>query len=118
MVVDVERMLRVRTTPGGKVSLTALQAKFVRMVALLIIKADELGYEFTFGDAYARSGHMDKSLHYSRLAIDLNLFKDGIYKYETSEYKELGEYWESIGGAWGGRFGDGNHFSLAYGGRK
>lgn len=30
----------------------------------------------------------------------------------------IGEYWESIGGAWGGRFNDGNHYSLGHGGRK
>jgi len=30
----------------------------------------------------------------------------------------LGEYWESIGGSWGGRFGDGNHYSLKYKGRR
>jgi len=30
----------------------------------------------------------------------------------------LGLYWESIGGSWGGRFGDGNHFSLEHEGRR
>ncbi|HAO1973206.1 TPA: M15 family peptidase, partial [Escherichia coli] len=31
-----------------------------------------------------------------------------------------GEYWESIGGTWGGRFSraDGNHFSLEHNGVK
>jgi hypothetical protein len=51
------------------------------------------------------------SFHYMRLAIDLNLFWKGTYLTETADYEVLGEYWESLGGTWGGRFDDGNHFS-------
>lgn len=94
------------------------QRKFTRMIALLIIKAYEMGYQLTFGDAYAKTGHMKDSLHYSRLAVDLNLFKDGAYLTKTEDHLPLGEYWESLGGAWGGRFGDGNHYSLANAGKK
>lgn len=86
------------------------QSRFVYMVALLIFKATELGYEFTFGDAYAKSGHSINSQHYVRLAVDLNLFKDGEYLTKTEDHLPLGEYWESIGGIWGGRFEDGNHY--------
>ena len=94
------------------------QSRFVRLVALLLIEADRLGYEVTFGDAYAKSGHMKGSLHYIRLAIDLNLFKKGKYLKNTDDHILLGKYWESIGGAWGGRFGDGNHYSLKYKGKR
>jgi len=96
------------------------QSKFVRMVADLIIWAYDNGYEMTFGDAYVstRTGHRQGSLHYDRLAIDLNLFKDGEWLQDTEEHQPLGEYWESIGGTWGGRFNDGNHYSLEHGGRK
>jgi len=94
------------------------QSRFVWMVSRLIRYAYNLGYELTFGDAWARDGHMDGSLHYIRLAIDLNLFKDGTYLTTTEDHRPLGEYWESIGGSWGGRFGDGNHYSLAHNGRK
>ena len=99
-------------------SLREKQSQFVRMVSDLIDFATSEGYELTFGDAYAQSGHMENSLHYDRLAIDLNLFKDGEYLTQTEDHLPLGEYWESIGGAWGGRFNDGNHYSLAHGGRK
>ena len=44
------------------------------MVALLILFAYEKGYELSFGDAFATDGHIEDSLHYKRLAIDLNLF--------------------------------------------
>ena len=96
------------------------QSKFTLMVGKLIIWAYKNGYELSFGDAYVstRTGHIRASLHYDRLAIDLNVFKDGEYLQVGEEFTILGEYWESIGGTWGGRFEDGNHFSLAHGGRK
>ena len=82
------------------------------MVALLIGRAYQLGYEVTLGDAWAREGHRKGSFHYKRLAIDLNLFKNGVYLRSTESHKPLGEFWESIGGSWGGRWDDGNHYSL------
>ena len=94
------------------------QKRLVKLVGMLILWAYDHGYEMTFGDAWAKEGHMKNSLHYDRLAIDLNLFKDGVYLTSTEEYAPLGEYFESIGGTWGGRFQDGNHFSVAFGGRK
>ena len=93
-------------------SLRKSQSRFARKVALLISYAYELGYEITLGDAKATSGHIDGSFHYKQLAIDLNLFKNGVYLIETEDHKPLGLFWESIGGTWGGRFGDGNHYSL------
>lgn len=97
------------------------QSKFTSMVARLILHAETLGYEVTFGEAYrmpdATHGH-PKSLHKSRLAIDLNLFKNGRYLRSTKAHEPLGLYWESIGGSWGGRFEDGNHYSLEHQGRK
>ena len=94
------------------------QSKFVGMVARLIDFAHGHGYELTFGDAYAKTGHMKNSLHYKRLAIDLNLFQEGVYLTQTDDHLPIGEYWESIGGSWGGRFNDGNHYSLEHNGRK
>lgn len=92
------------------------QSKFVEMVALLLHYADELGYELTFADAYAKpthKRHRKGSFHYKRLAIDLNLFVKGKYQRSTKAHEYLGFFWESIGGTWGGRFKnpDGNHYS-------
>ena len=81
------------------------------MVALLILFAEEQGYEFTFGDAWAHDGHKDGSFHYKRLAIDLNLFRGGQFLRSTKAHEPIGMFWESIGGSWGGRWGDGNHYS-------
>lgn len=105
------------------------QRKFTRMVADLIIFAYEQGYELTLGDAFRdprvhgavgekKSYSSANSLHKERLAIDLNLFKDGRFLTQSEDHRPLGEYWESLGGSWGGRFNDGNHYSLEHGGRK
>ncbi len=104
------------------------QRKFTRMIADLIIFAYDNGYELTFSEAYrtpeqaqlnAKSGAgIKNSLHTQRLAVDFNLFKDGKYLTASSDHKLLGEYWESIGGTCGGRFNDGNHYSLEHNGVK
>lgn len=110
-------------------TLRAKQSKFALMVAELIVKANELGYEITLGDAYRdprvfgkigeRKGYGEsRSAHKQRLAIDINLFKDGKYLSGTESHRPLGEWWESKGGSWGGRFEDGNHYSLEHDGIK
>lgn len=109
------------------------QSMFAVLIADLIQHATSLGYQVTFGEAwrppetaalYAKQGKgIAKSLHTSRLAVDFNLFKDGQYLTSTEAHRPLGEYWELQSGddytcCWGGRFKDGNHYSIAHGGRK
>jgi hypothetical protein len=97
------------------------QSRFPHLVALLILHAEHQGYEITFAEAYRdpRCPHgLKNGLHPKRLAIDLNLFRAGRYLRSTKAHQPLGEYWESIGGTWGGRFSDGNHYSLEHGGMK
>ena len=96
------------------------------MVAKLITWAYAGGYELTFGETYrtpeqaalnAKTGAgISNSLHTKRLAVDLMLWKDGVYQTDSKAYEPLGKYWESIGGSWGGRFSrpDGNHFSCMW----
>jgi hypothetical protein len=93
------------------------QSRFVFMVSQLIQFAYIEGYELTFATAYVARNCVCRvytSFHRKRLAIDLNLFKDGVYQRSTEAHRPLGEYWESLGGTWGGRFKrkDGNHYSL------
>lgn len=102
------------------------QRKFPSMVAQLIQFIYAYGYEVSFGEAYrtleqaaanAKSGSgISNSLHTKRLAIDLNLFINGVYQTDSEAHRPLGEYWESLGGTWGGRFKkpDGNHYSLEH----
>lgn len=99
---------------GSEMTLGQKQRVFAKMIGRLISFAYGEGFELTFGDAYAVSGHMKNSLHYKRLAIDLNLFKNGRYLTKTKDHEPLGLFWEAIGGSWGGRFADGNHYSLEH----
>ncbi|MEY0766942.1 MULTISPECIES: M15 family metallopeptidase [Providencia] len=109
-------------------TLSEKQALFTVMIAKLIFFADEHGYRLTFGEAYrtpeqaaanAKSGKgIKNSLHTQRLAVDFNLFKNGEWLKKSTDHQPLGEYWESIGGTWGGRFNDGNHYSLEHNGVK
>lgn len=105
------------------------QRNFTRMIGLLIEWAYQNGYELTFGDAYrdprlhgevgVKKGYgAPGSNHKRRLAVDFNLFKDGKFLASSEDHRPLGEYWESLGGTWGGRFNDGNHYSLEHEGHK
>ncbi len=104
-------------------TLSEKQREFAYMVCQLIQWAYSKGYGLTFGDAYrdeeAQRRMVDKGLsrtmkskHLERLAIDLNLFIQGKYTSNPDDYNPLGQYWESIGGVYGGRwkFRDANHF--------
>ena len=89
------------------------QRQFARLVPRLIDEAHAMGFEVTLGDAYRdpRCPYGSKSSrHRQRLAIDLNLFRDGVYLTATEDHTPLGEWWEAQGGIWGGRFDDGNHY--------
>ena len=107
------------------------QRLFMKLIPRLIDFAYKMGYELTFGDGYRdpRShGKMGQfasygrvfSNHKVRLAIDLNLFKDGVYLTKTEDHAPLGKYWESLHSLcrWGGRFKDGNHYSMLHDGRQ
>lgn len=101
-------------------------------MARLISFAESRGYELTVGEAWrsraaaeanAKKGiGIKNSLHRQRLAIDLNLFKDGVYLRKSEDHRQLGEYWKALDPLcrWGGDFKrrDGNHYSLTHGGRS
>lgn len=109
-------------------SLVPFQQKFVRMQADLIVWAYANGYALTFGDAWRSTSPLKcpgcgeahtyqdllvangfskvpHSEHNDRLAVDYNVWKDGeLLPSGDERYRPLGEYWESLGGRWGGRF--------------
>jgi hypothetical protein len=114
-----------------ELSLGQRQRLFTTLVAKLIVKAGELGFELTFGDAYrdprvhgpvgTKLGYGNpNSNHKNRLAVDFNLFKGGVFLQTSVDHKPLGEFWESLHPLckWGGRFNDGNHYSLEFNGMK
>lgn len=105
------------------------QRLFTKLIAELIAWAYEQGYELTVGDAYRderlfgafgeRKGYGNPSSnHKRRLAMDLNLFINSVYMTKTEDHRPLGEKWESMHPLcrWGGRFNDGNHYSLDHDG--
>lgn len=114
-------------------SLSKTQQEFTRCIGALIEFAADNGIGLTMGDAYRdprvhgdfgvkKSYSASRSCHKVRLASDFNAFVDGKYISDGTHwaYIKLGEYWETLhpDARWGGRFGDGNHFSFEYQGVK
>jgi len=97
------------------------QARFAGMLGMLLAKAVslktpvvilELYRSLETQRAYVARG-VSKTLnskHLEGLAVDLAFLEDieddGKINFQPDKYKELGLYWESLGGRWGGRFGD------------
>lgn len=107
------------------------QRIFTKNVATLILWAYQKGYELSFGEAhrtpemvaiYVKRGTGSAgSVHAVRLAVDFNLFINGVYQQNSEPYAPLGEVWKKLHplNRWGGDFkrADGNHFSMEYQGR-
>ena len=110
--------------------LREMQEIFAKNIAKLITIIFEKGYTCTLGEAwrppemaeiYAKEGKGIKdSLHCNRLALDINLFKNGQYLSTDIAHKPFGDIWESIheNNRWGGRYGDGNHYEMLSGKRE
>lgn len=112
-------------------TLLKTQQEFAFLVPDLIREAHRLGFQVTLGDAYRdprlhgtigeRKGYgAANSCHKLRLAIDLNLFREGRFLQHTDDHRKLGEWWEAQHplARWGGRFNDGNHYSFEWQGNK
>lgn len=109
------------------------QQTFSKLIAKLILYANDRGYGVTVGE-FLRTPEMAKiysdqgkgianSLHTLKLAADLNFFIDYEYISDGDKLLEIGEFWEALSThdyvcSWGGRFHDGNHFSIVHNGVK
>jgi hypothetical protein len=107
----------------GMSPLLKQQFTFTLNIAKLIIWIYEQGYTATLAEGYDDDGvgYMKKSLHYDRLAQDINLFRDGTLLINSESYFRVGQAWKALNplNRWGGDFpGDGNHFSMEFQGRK
>lgn len=114
------------------------QELFMRLLPNLIEQAHALGYQVRGGELerskevakiYAAQGiGISNSLHFKKLAIDLHLFKDGVYLTKSEDHAILGQFWKSLHPLcrWGGDFKDkdgkpkpdGNHYSIEHEGVK
>jgi len=111
-------------------SLSKSQQIFTQNIGRLIIRANTLGINLTFGEAYRTKDQQYlyyygktispegklvettphswtmQSNHLHRLAVDFNFFINGKLTYDPTEPKliELGKYWESLHAEnrWGG----------------
>jgi len=105
------------------------QEIFAEHLSTLIELMFKMGYRVRIGEVERskqeaiRRGFRNSN-HTRRLAADLHLFKDGKYLTKTEDHRVFGEIWESfsrvidgtkINFAWGGRFKDGNHYSIQHG---
>ena len=93
------------------------QKEFTLNIAKLILYAYDNNYTLSFGEAY-RPQEMQvlyfkqgktktlNSLHKERLAVDFNIFLNGILTYNFMDIKKLGVYWCSLSdfNVWGGDF--------------
>lgn len=103
-------------------SLREKQAKFLEMDARLVLYAADVLHDPIVCLEWLRSREQQainvargasktmNSKHLLGLAKDYcflsDLKDDGRINYSPDKYRPLGEYWESLGGRWGGRFGD------------
>lgn len=99
------------------------EKNFIMFMLEAKVWAEENNIIITEGCGYCvKPGHhRPKSLHYDKLARDLNLYFDGVYLEKgpimESYHKQLHEIWKKYGGA-DAITGDLNHYSVDYQGRK
>lgn len=99
------------------------QAGFLLDVCKLIAFATGLGYQVTGAELERtkqqaelnalRGVGIKNSKHCSRLAIDLHFYREGKLITGRQNLAKIGDFWEKLGGIWGGRFkkyDDSNHF--------
>lgn len=109
-------------------ALVLAQRRHVSLIMQLIKYGEDNGYAFRYGDAYRSEdklkcpqchvevtyqellvangkSKLKRGTHNDRLANDLVIERiDGV-PMTDEDYLFLGEYWELLGGRWGGRFG-------------
>jgi hypothetical protein len=93
------------------------QFAFTRMVGRLLSFATAMELDITMRECQRFPERQKKlvaqgfsqtynSKHLDSLAVDLILFEDGepVWDANHPDYIALGEYWENMGGIWGGRW--------------
>ncbi len=110
-----------------ELSLGEKQELFCKLLPVLMCYIFSRGYRIRQGDgfrdprAFGKFGEpgpygKSTSVHKWKLAKDLFLMLGKKYLTKTEDYRDPGEYWETLHPLcrWGGRFKDGNHFSIEH----
>ena len=103
----------MRITNKEQFEFFRLSAIFLNYVVYYCMKN---GMVATWGDAYRDKRcpyGSERSRHHDRLAIDINLIKDGQLIHDDTGHKDLGQFWLGLDKdcSWGGSFNDFNHYS-------
>jgi len=103
----VQRQWNVLGKEGTYMTLGEKQERFMEMKCSLetyiLAKGYKIRGKHLLRCAECPVGHKN-SLHKDSLAQDYVLTLNGVLLTKTEDYAFAGEYWESIGGSWGGRF--------------
>lgn len=106
-----------------------LQWLLLQCIAKTVTWCEANGYTLSGGELWrtpeqaalnaASGAGIVNSLHLQRLAIDLNVFKDGVMAQTVDDFRPVGEYWKSLDPLcrWGGDFTtrpDADHFSITW----
>jgi hypothetical protein len=112
---------------------------FSRLIIRVLDEMDRRGYEFSLDEGFVGRSidkptedtpHRRDGGHLKGIALDVNLFRCECqpahvspcptprYLTRTEDHEPFGLYWEALHPLcrWGGRFADGNHYSLEHGG--
>lgn len=98
-------------------NLSEKQSQFLQDVCLLVLKIHADGHYCTGGELHrlpetqkilqeqGKSGTTEGQ-HQKRMAIDLFLFIEGNLTWDADDYRQYGEFWESLRpeNRWGGNF--------------
>jgi hypothetical protein len=91
------------------------QEEFSRALVLLLMYMHSEGFQTRLGDTYpGKFEHAPGGKHPLGLAIDINLFRDGVYLTKTEDHEKFGKFWVALGGIWGGDWEDGNHYEWPF----
>lgn len=113
-------------------TLGQMQRIHVQLVSELIAFTYAQGYQLSWGEAFrtAQQAQWDaahgtgivNSVHCDRLAVDLQLFKDGVYLTDPAAYKFMADYWQSLHplcrAGYYFKTVDADHFGMEYLGRS
>ena len=113
------------------------RCKFSVCIAWLLLEMNNTpGYRAAMAEGMDRrttkdptSDHLAGGTHDIGLGQDIDLYRlspegEWVWCTETSDHEQFGTWWEDLGVRnelplrWGGRFGDGNHYSFQWGNVK